>query len=146
MKKYVIIMIIGAAVIAMGISASADEEKLIERINSREVGPEDGSINEPIIEPVIYDEINDEIIIAPNPDTVVEHNTEDGKRTIDDTIISPNPYGGETGEEIIDSASAYGAASSDSVSSKYDVGVQVFLVVGTVAVLLIALIVLRKRQ
>jgi len=135
MKKYAIIMIIGAVVIAMTISASADETR--PELRTEEIDQEDL-----IISPAPTSE---DLIIAPNPDTVVEHDAEDGERTIDDTSITPDPYDGDNEEEIIDSASAYGTVSSDSESSKYGVGVHVFLVIGAVAVLLIALLVLRKR-
>ena len=142
MKKYAIIMIIGAVVIAMTMSASADENR--PELRTEEIDQEDL-----IISPAPTSE---ELIIAPNPDTVVEHDAEEGERTIDETIIAPDPYDGDIekeileNDEIVDSSSAYGAVSSDSKSSKYGVGAQVFLVIGAVIVLLVAFLVLRKNK
>jgi hypothetical protein len=145
MKKYLIMIIIAATVFAMTMSASADNMNPIQRITSREVGSEEGLINEPIIEPVSYEDVKDDLIIAPNPDTVVAHNAEDGERTIDDTIISPEPYNEECEEELIDSTSAFGTLISEGDSSKNGVGVHVLLVIGAVGLLLISLIILKKR-
>ena len=146
MKKYVIMMIICAAVISMTMSASADNEIPIQRIATREVGSEDGLINEPIIEEVSYEDIKDDLIIAPNPDAVVTHNAEDGERTIDDTVILPDAYDGENEEEIVDSTSIYAAVGSDEKTSKDSSGVSVLLVVGTVGFLLIAFLIVSKKK
>ena len=146
MKKYAIIMIIGAAVIAINISVSADEAKPIQRIDSVEVGSEDGIIDEAIIEEVSEDEITDDLIIAPNPDATITHDAEKGERTIDEQVISPEPYDGENIEEMIDSEAALIAVGTGDGQEKTNSAIPVILVLGAAAVILIALIAIRRNQ
>ena len=140
MRKYVIILMIGAAVISMTMSASADGENPLQRIDSREVGSDNGLINEPIIEPVSYDEETGGLIIAPNPDAVIEHNAYEGERELEIQILENNEE-----NELVDSSATYGAVKSNSETSKYGAGTQATLVVGAVIALLLAFIVLRKK-
>lgn len=132
MKKYVF-MIIGAAVIAMAMSASADEgrtETITEETNQEEL----------LIAPA---PTSDELLIAPSPDAVVEHDAEDGERTIDETINTPENYNENTGEEKLDSA--FGSSGTEDEPSNHNILVQFVLIVGTAVALLIALIYIRKK-
>jgi len=139
MKRYSIIIIFGAAVIAITISASAEEERT-------EIGTEEIEIEDLLISPAPETE---ELVIAPSPDESVEHEAEDEERTIDDTVISPEPYDVTIQEdipennEIIDSAK--GSLDSESKTSKAGFGTQLVLVIGAVVFLLIAFLVLRKK-
>ena len=67
-KKYMVLIFVGVCVAALSISAAADEETLNQKIVSREVSSGDNPINEPLVEPVNYEDL----IIAPNPDETIE--------------------------------------------------------------------------
>jgi len=134
MKKYVLIMIIGTAIFAMNMSVNAEDLDTIQRIDSKEVSSDDGLIDEPIIEPVEYNEEGEDLIIAPNPEAVIEHNAEDGERSIDDL----------ENEELIDSA--LGDVDSKVGLDNKSLGIQLILIVAVVAGLFIALIVFRKKN
>ena len=142
MKNYLLLIIVGAAVLGMTLSASADREDLIHGIVSKEVGSEDGPIGEPVIEPICIDDLPDDVIIAPNPDAVVEHDADDGERSGEDMVIAPAPHTQETGEESIDTSAATGSVGIQIVNGS---GAQVVVVIGALVVLILCAIVARKK-
>ena len=85
-KKYMVLMFVGMSIVALSFSATADEETPIQKIVSREVGSEDGPIDEPEVEPVDYDDINEDLLIAPNPDETVNHEPTKGEREYDNIV------------------------------------------------------------
>jgi len=139
MKRYTIILIFGAAIIAMAISVSADEER--PEMKTGEIESDDI-----VVSP---ESETDDLIIAPNPDNIVEHNAEDGERKIDDKVISPNPYDVTIQEDIPDNNeivdSAKGSLDSDGKTSKSGFGTQLSLVIGAVVVLLVVFLAFRKK-
>ena len=136
-KKSMMIIIIGAVLSAMVISVSADEIAPIDRIVTREVGSEDGLTDEPIVEEVSYEDVKDDLVIAPNPEAI-DHNAKAGERDLDitsddaaenDLIIAPNDtWKNEKEDDLIEA------------------GISILGIVGIAISLAIALVILNKRK
>ena len=142
MKKYIILMMVGAAVLGMTLSASADGEEMVREIVTREVGSHDSPIGEPIIEPVCIDDLPDDVIIAPDEEMIVWHCAQDGERSADDLVISPAPYNGDLEQETIKTSSAIGSVGIETVKTS---GFQLVVMSGTVIVLILGFLVMRKK-
>jgi hypothetical protein len=126
MKKTMMIMIIGAVVIGMGFSASAEEDILPERMN------EEASVE------------GEELLIAPNPDSeeplvIAPSPTDEGDV---DTQISENQESGE----LVDATGSYATTAKETNSEKLDIGVQAVIIAGTVFVLLMTLLFLKRKK
>ena len=131
-EKSIILMIIGAAVIGMSLSASAEEDVLPREINE-EIPVE-----------------SDDLIIAPNPDATIEHDAEDGQREMEEPIIAPNEnvdvLEDDASSEIVDATGSYAALSTESNSAKTVPGLNVLIVIGAVGFLLFAFILLKIKR
>ena len=139
-------MIIGAAVIAISISVTADDTNPLQRINKVEAGSEDGNIGEPIIEEVTQEDLTEDLIIAPNPDATITHYAEDGERTIENTQIIDEPRDEDHKKEMIDSESTLIATFTDDGKTKNDSAIPAILVIGAAAIILTSLIFIRRNQ
>jgi hypothetical protein len=126
MKKTIIIMIVGAVVIGMGLSASAEEERIPQKIN------EDLALD------------GEELLISPNPDSeeilvIAPSPTEEDEIVIQ---ILEN----QESDELLDTAGSDAKSSEEIKTAGLDVGIQAVIIAGTVFVLLTALLVLRRKK
>ena len=137
-------MILGAVVIGIAVSASAEEETLPRP--EREEIPVDS--DDLVIAPNPDEE---PLIIAPNPDETISHDADEGERGLEEPLIAPNSSDMidimEDGEssEIVDTAGKYGAVAEDSQTSSAAIGAQA-VIIGAVFVLIAALVIYKKKK
>jgi len=145
MNKTIMIMILGAVVIGMAVSASAEEE-ILPRPVSEEIPVDSDDL---IIAP---NPDAEPLIIAPNPDATISHDADEGERGLEETVIAPNSDDTidimEDGEssEIIDTAGTYAAVAKDSQTSSVTIGAQGAVIIGAVFVLLAALVIYKRKK
>jgi len=145
MKKTIMIMIIGAVVIGMAVSASAEEEILPRPIDEEiPVDSDDLAIApNPNAEP---------LIIAPNPDATISHNADEGERGLEEPVIAPNLDDtiGITEEgdsnELIDTVGTCTTSEEESQTSGIPIGVQGVVIIGAVVALLVALVIYKRNK
>lgn len=119
-------MIVGAVVIGMGLSASAEEERIPEKIN------EDLAVD------------GEELLISPNPESE------------ESLVIAPSPteedevviqiLENQESNEILDAAGSDVESSKEVKTAGFDVGIQAVIIAGTVFVLLTVLLVLKRKK
>ena len=134
MNKTMMIIIIGAVVIGMAVSASAEEEIL----------------PRPVSEEIPVD--SDDLVIAPNPGETISHDADEGERGLERPVIAP--YSDDTidimedGEsnELIDTAGTYAAVGKESQTSSITIGAQAAVIIGAVFVLLVALVIYKRKN
>jgi len=145
MNKTIIIMILGAVVIGMAVSASAEEE-ILPRPVSEEIPVDSDDL---IIAP---NPDAEPLIIAPNPDETISHDADEGERGLEEPVIAPNSDDTvdimEDGEsnEIIDTAGTYAAVGKESQTSSITIGSQAAVIIGAVFVLLAALVIYKRKK
>ena len=145
MNKTMMIMIIGAVVIGMAVSASAEEE-ILPRPVSEEIPVDSDDL---VIAPNPDEE---PLIIAPNPDETISHDADEGERGLEEPVIAP--YSDDTidimedGEsnELIDTAGTYTAVGKESQTSSITIGAQAAVIIGAVFVLLVALVIYKRKN
>ena len=137
------IMIIGAVVIGMAVSASAEEE-ILPRPVSEEIPVDSDDL---VIAPNPDEE---PLIIAPNPDETISHDADEGERGLEEPVIAPysEPDILEDGEsnKLIDTAGTYAAVGKESQTSSITIGAQAAVIIGAVFVLLVALVIYKRKN
>ncbi len=147
-KKYVILMFLGISIVALSLSATAEEEKPINRIVSREVNSEDGVINEPLIEEVSNDEKNEDLIIAPNPEETIEHDSSKGEKEYQNVVgedcnqDSPHILDMGNNKESLDAS--FSAKTDTTDLEQKDLSI--LLIIGAIGAIGILLIIVRKKK
>ena len=137
-------MIVGAVVIGMAVSASAEEETLPRPV-SEEIPVDSDDL---VIAPNPDEE---PLIIAPNPDETISHDADEGQRGLEEPVIAPNSDDMidimEDGEssEVFDTAGTYAAVAKDSQTSSVTIGAQA-VIIGAVFVLIAALVIYKRKN
>ena len=143
MNKTMMIIIIGAVVIGMAVSALAEEE-ILPRPVSEEIPVDSDDL---VIAPNPDEE---PLIIAPNPDETISHDADEGERGLEEPVIAPysEPDILEDGEsnELIDTAGTYAAVGKESQTSSITIGAQGAVIIGAVFVLLVALVIYKRKK
>jgi len=135
-KKYILIMIMGAVVVGMAVSVSAErEEDLFEiQITAFEEGQEEPILISPGSDATITSDLEDEEHIADNT-------LEDGEEL---PLIAPNPNDNLTDDLLIaENEAGSREKASNTVESS---GIQILGVVGIAIALATALIIINKKK
>ena len=143
MNKTMMIMIIGAFVIGIAVSASAEEEIL----------------PRPVIEEITVD--SDDLVIAPNPDEepliiaptpdeTISHDADEGERDLEEPMIAPyseqDIIEDDESNEIIDATGTYAAVGKESQTSSITIGAQAAVIIGAAFVFLVALVIYKRKR
>lgn len=155
MKINTIIIIIGAAALTMTMSAYANEETPIHRIDSIEAYSENGLINEPTIEEVSYEDVKDDLIVAPKPNDVINHDAEEGGKTIENIVgedldpaqphILADEHNSYNSEEKLILPNAENTEANEEIQ-KSEARIPTFVVIGFVVFVGFCLIIIRKKK
>ena len=143
MNKTMMIMIIGAVVIGMAVSASAEEEILPRPVSEEIPVDSDGLV-------IIPNPDEEPLIIAPNPYETISHDADEGERGLGEPVIAPysDPDILEDGEsnELIDTVGTYAAVEKESQTSGITIGAQAVVIIGAVFGLLVALVIYKRKN
>jgi hypothetical protein len=145
MNKTMMIMIVGSFVIGMVVSVTADEEILPITISEERKVESDDIIITP-------NPNGEPLIIAPNPDETISHNVDKGERGLEEPAILPNSEQEidtiENGEsnEVIDAVNSYATIGEKSQTNKITIEIPVLIIIGTVIVLLVALLIYKRIE
>jgi hypothetical protein len=127
MKKTIIIMIVGAVVIGVGLSASAEE-----------------TIPKTINEEVFLDLEDEKLLIKPNLES--EEILVIAPSPLDDDEVIIQILENQESDELVDTAASDAKSSEEIKTAGLDVGIQAAIIAGTVFVLLTALLVLKRKK
>ena len=130
-KKYMIITIVSVVAIGMAAAVSAEEELI--RPGTDVTSIEEGETGD-----------EEPLVIAPNPDTTIEHNAEDGERGIDILPENQDVIEENTENDLVIAPNAKELQEkSDEVAKA---GMPIVGIIGVAAFLVLALVIINKKK
>ena len=151
-RKYMVLMFVGLSIVVLSFSATAEEETPLHKIVSREVGSDKGPIDGPVVEPVNYEDLKEDLIIAPDPGETIEHDSSKGQREYENVVgencdqdtphILDMGNDEENNKETID-ASLAGVKNSEKIKEN---NLSSILIISSIGVIGFLLIIVKKKE